>query len=124
MGKKKKKADPPARALGIRKGDMVVVISGDSKGDPGRPRIGKVLAVNPKKWTVIVEKVNFVKRHTKAKGAGKQGGILEKEAPLHISKVALWDPRAEKGVRVGFRRTDGGKTRERISRASGEVVGR
>jgi large subunit ribosomal protein L24 len=124
VGKKKKQREPARKAFGIKKGDVVVVLSGDSRGEAGKPKTGRVLAVNRKKWTVTVEKANFIKRHTKPRGAGKQSGILEKEAPLHISKVALWDPKAEKGVRVGFRRTDGGKTRERVSRATGEVLGK
>ena len=123
MGKKKKQPEPATRAFHIRKGDTVVVLSGDSKGDPGNPRLGKVLAVDRKKWTVTVEKVNMIKRHKRASGAGKQSGIIEKEAPLHISKVALWDARAKKGVRVGVRKSKDGKSRERVSRTTGEVVG-
>jgi len=123
VGIKKKQPEPSKRVFTIKKGDTVVVLSGDSKGEPGKPRLGRVLAVNRKKWTVTVEKVNFIKRHTKAKAAGKESGILEKEAPLHISKVALWDPKANKGVRVGVKRSKDGKSRERISRATGEVVG-
>ena len=123
MGKKKKQPEPATKAFHIKKGDTVVVLSGDSKGEPGKPRLGKVLAVNKKRWTVTVEKVNFIKRHTKARAAGKQSGILEKEAPLHISKVALWDAKANKGVRIGMRRSKDGKTRERVSRATGEILG-
>ena len=123
MGKKKKQPEPSKKAFHIRKGDTVVVLSGDSKGEPGKPRLGRVLAVDKKKWTVTVEKVNFIKRHTKARAAGKESGILEKEAPLHISKVALWDPKAGKGVRVGLRRSKDGKSRERVSRATKEVLG-
>jgi large subunit ribosomal protein L24 len=105
-------------AIKIRKGDTVIVIAGDDKGKTGR-----VLSVDAEKQRVIVEKVNFVKRHTKARGQGQQGGILEKEAPVHISNVMLYDPKAGKGVRVGTRTTKDGK-RERISRASGEPVGK
>ena len=123
MGKKKKQAEPAKKAFHIRKGDTVVVMSGDSKGEPGKPRLGKVLAVDRKKWTVTVEKVNFIKRHTKPRGTGKESGILEKEAPLHISKVALWDSKANKGSRVGLRKSKDGKSRERISRATGDVLG-
>jgi len=123
VGSKKKQPEPSKKVFTIKKGDTVVVLSGDSKGDAGKPKLGRVLAVNRKKWTVTVEKVNFIKRHTKARAAGKESGILEKEAPLHISKVALWDPKANKGVRVGVRRSKDGKTRERVSRATGEVVG-
>ena len=105
-------------AIKIRKGDTVIVIAGDDKGKTGR-----VLTVDAVKNRVIVEKINFVKRHTKAKGQNQQGGILEKEAPVHISNVMLFDPKAGKGVRVGTRTTKDGK-RERISRATGEAVGR
>jgi len=120
---KKKQPEPARKPFHIRKGDTVVVLSGDSKGEAGKPRTGKVLAVNRKKWTVTVEKVNFIKRHTKPRGTGKESGILEKEAPLHISKVALWDPKAGKGVRVGLRRSKDGKSRERVSRATKDVLG-
>jgi large subunit ribosomal protein L24 len=122
MGKKKKQPEPATKSFHIKKGDTVVVLSGNSKGEPGKPRLGKVLSVNRKRWTVTVEKANFVKRHTKPRGT-QTGGILEKEAPLHISKVALWDPKANKGVRVGMRRSKDGKSRERVSRATGEIVG-
>ena len=105
-------------AIKIRKGDTVMVISGEDKGKTGR-----VLSVDAEKQRVIVEKVNFVKRHTKAKGQGQQGGILEKEAPVHISNVLLYDAKAGKGVRAGVRLTKDGK-RERISRATGEPIGR
>jgi len=104
--------------LKIRKGDTVMVIAGDDKGKTGR-----VLSVDAEKQRVVVEKVNFVKRHTKARGQGQKSGILEKEAPLAISNVLLYDAKAGKGVRVGTRKTKEGK-RERISRATGEAVGK
>jgi len=100
----------------IRKGDTVIVIAGDDKGKTGR-----VLAVDLDKNRVVVEKVNFVKRHTKARGRQAQGGILEKEAPINLSNVQLFDPKAGRGTRVGIRvRPDG--RRERVSRASGETL--
>jgi len=102
--------------LKIRKGDTVMVIAGDDKGKTGR-----VLSVDETKHRVIVEKVNFVKRHTRARGQAKQGGILEKEAPIHLSNVLLFDPKAGKGVRVGVRTAKDGK-RERISRATGDTL--
>ena len=102
--------------LRIRKGDTVVVVSGDDKG-----RTGRVLSVDEAKQRVIVEKVNFVKRHTRARAANQQGGILEKEAPIHVSNVMLWDPKAGRGVRVGVRVTKDGK-RERVSRATGDTL--
>jgi len=100
----------------IRKGDTVMVIAGDDKGKTGR-----VLSVDETKLRVIVEKVNFVKRHTKARSATQQGGILEKEAPIHLSNVMLYDPKAGKGVRVGVRLAKDGK-RERVSRATGDTL--
>jgi large subunit ribosomal protein L24 len=65
--------------------------------------------------------VNFVKRHTKAKRQGVQSGIIEKEAPIHLSKVLLYDAKAGRGVRVGIRTLPDGK-RERVSKVSGEVL--
>ena len=104
--------------LKIRKGDTVMVIAGDDKGKTGR-----VLSVDEPKRRVIVEKVNFVKRHTRARSQTQQGGILEKEAPIHLSNVMLYDPKAQRGTRVGVR-TLGDGTRERFSRVSGETVGK
>ena len=103
-------------AIKIRKGDMVQVISGDDRGKTGR-----VLSVDSDKMRVVVEKVNFVKRHTKARRQGVQGGILEKEAPLHLSNVMLYDAKAGRGTRIGIRVLADG-TRERVSRASGETL--
>ncbi len=100
----------------IRKGDIVMVIAGDDKG-----RTGRVLAVDAEKQRVVVEKVNFVKRHTKSRRQGSQGGILEKEAPIHLSNVQLYDAKAGRGTRVGVRVLPDGK-RERVSRASGEML--
>jgi large subunit ribosomal protein L24 len=106
------------RATEIRKGDVVQVIAGDDKG-----KVGRVLRVFPQTNRLLVERVNFVKRHTKARRAGQQGGILEKEAPIHISNVLLHDPKVDRGVRVGVRRTADGSA-ERISRASGDTLGK
>jgi len=79
--------------------------------------------VFPQTNRLLVERVNFVKRHTKARRAGQQGGILEKEAPIHISNVLLHDPKVDRGVRVGMRRAADGSA-ERISRASGDTLGK
>ena len=103
-------------AMKIRKGDRVQVIAGDDKG-----KIGRVLSVNETTQRVIVEKVNFVKRHTKARRAGVQGGIIEREAPIHLSNVMLYDDKAGRGTRIGSRVMPDG-TRERVSRASGETI--
>jgi large subunit ribosomal protein L24 len=103
-------------ALKIRKGDTVQIIAGDDKG-----KVGRVLAVDEDKLRVTVEKVNFVKRHTKPRKQGVQGGILEREAPIHLSNVMLYDPKSERGARVGVRVLPDG-TRERVSRVSGETI--
>jgi large subunit ribosomal protein L24 len=103
-------------AMKIRKGDVVMVIAGDDKGKTGR-----VLAVEAEKQRVVVEKVNFVKRHTKARKQGVQSGIIEKEAPLHLSNVLIYDAKSGRGTRVGVRVLPNGR-RERVSRASGETL--
>ena len=102
--------------LKLRKGDRVQVIAGDDKG-----KIGRVLSVDETKQRVIVEKVNFIKRHTKAKRQGLQSGILEREAPIHLSNVMLYDDKAGRGTRIGSRVLPDG-SRERVSRASGETI--
>ena len=100
----------------IKKNDLVVVIAGDDKGKTGR-----VLAVDVDKQRVVVEKVNFVKRHTKARKQNVKSGIIEKEAPLHLSNVQIFDAKAGRGTRVGVRVLADGR-RERVSRASGETL--
>jgi large subunit ribosomal protein L24 len=102
--------------LKIRKGDTVQVIAGNDRG-----KVGRVLSVDEKKMRVVVEKVNFVKRHTKARKQGMKSGILEKEAPIHVSNVMLFDSKAGRGTRVGMRELPDG-SRERFSRASGETI--
>ena len=108
----------------IRSGDTVIVISGNEKG-----KIGRVIAVFPKKDRVLVEKVNMIKRHQKPRSQSQmQGGIIEKEATLHISNVALYDPKAKRGTRVQWRtreETDGGRQvtiKDRVSARTGEVI--
>ncbi len=109
--------------MNIIKGDEVIVISGDDKGLKGR-----VIAIFPDEQKVLVEKVNMVKRHTKPKSQQQQGGILEKESPIHISNIALYDPKAKAATRVKTRvrkEKDGNrmvKIKERISARTGEVI--
>jgi large subunit ribosomal protein L24 len=100
----------------IRKGDTVQVISGNERGKTGR-----VLAVNDVTQRVTVEKLNMVKRHTKARKQGAQSGIIEKEAPIHISNVLLYDSKAGRGTRIAMRVMPDGR-RERVSKASGETL--
>lgn len=89
----------------IRKNDKVIVTAGKDKG-----KVGRVLKLLPKSDRVLVEKVNMVKRHTKANPYAKTaGGIVEKEAPLHISNVALLCDACAKPTRVGYKATEDGK---------------
>jgi len=104
----------------IRKNDNVMVISGNDKG-----KTGKVLKVFPKDLRVIVEGINLRKRHTKPSQKNPQGGIIEKEAPIHASNVMILDPKTNKPVRLGSQiildENTGKKKRARISRATGEM---
>ncbi len=102
-------------AARIRKGDTVLVISGAARG-----RRGEVLRVLPKDNRAVVQGVNVVKRHTKPTGMGQPGGIVEVEAPLHLSNLKLIDPKTDKPTRVGFR-IDGGR-KVRIAKATGNVI--
>jgi len=100
----------------IRKGDNVVVISGRDKG-----RKGAVVSVLEND-TVIVENINRVKRHTRANPQmNKTGGIIEKEMPMHVSKVALFNPATQKADRVGVKRLADGK-RVRFFKSNGEMI--
>lgn len=88
----------------IRKGDSVVIIAGDDK-DLAKPRTVKKVLVDEGK--VLVEGVNMVTRHTKPNAQNTKGGIIKKEAPVHISNVMLWDPAQKTGARVSRERKDG-----------------
>lgn len=102
----------------IVKGDKVVVISGNSKG-----QTGEVLKVVSKTNRVFVKGLNMVKRHTRPTQKNPQGGIVEKEAGINLSNVMLWDDKAGKGTRVRNSRLDDEKgSKVRISIASGEVI--
>jgi large subunit ribosomal protein L24 len=99
----------------IKKGDRVVVITGSDKG-----KTGEVLRVLRAESRVLVQGVNMVKRHTRP-SPGEPGGIVEKEAPVHISNVAHIDPQTDKPTRVGFKVVEGGR-KVRFARRSGEVI--
>jgi large subunit ribosomal protein L24 len=118
LSSRKSRGGQLKRATEIRKGDMVQVLAGDDKG-----KVGKVIRVFPKRNRVLVEKVNFVKRHTRPRGQGQQGGILEKEASIHLSNVLLFDPKSDRGTRVRIERKSDGRV-DRISSRSGESLGR
>ena len=118
LSSRKNRGAQVKRATEIRKGDMVQVIAGNDKG-----KVGKVIRVFPKRNRVLVEKVNFVKRHTRPRRQGQQGGILEKEASIHLSNVLLFDPKSDRGSRVRIERRDDGRV-DRIAARSGESLGR
>jgi large subunit ribosomal protein L24 len=103
-------------AARIKKGDTVVVISGSSKGSRG-----EVLRVIPKEDRAVVQGVAIAKRHTKPKGVGQPGGIVEREAAVHLSNLALIDPKSDKPTRVGFRVLDDGR-KIRFARKSGTAI--
>ena len=103
-------------AAKIRKGDRVQVLTGRDKG-----KRGEVIAVMPTEKRALVQGVNVVKRHRKPQGMGQPGGIQEKEAPIHLSNLALIDPKSDKPTRVGFKLLDDGK-KVRVARPSGEVL--
>jgi large subunit ribosomal protein L24 len=105
----------------IRKNDNVMVIAGNDRG-----KTGKVLKVFPAVSRVIIEGINLRKRHTKPNQRQPQGGIIEKEAPIHVSNVMLLDPKTNEPTRLGSQiildEKTGKKKGHRISRATGEMV--
>jgi large subunit ribosomal protein L24 len=99
----------------IRKGDKVVVLSGKDKG-----KTGEVTRAMPKDGKVIVAGVNIATRHRKPTQANPQGGLERREAPLHVSKVAVADPKTGQATRVRFENRDGKKVR--VAAKSGELI--
>ena len=110
-----KKNIKPAK-LKIKKGDLVAVIAGDSKGAQG-----KVLEVIIEKNRAIVEGANLVSKHTKPSASSPNGGIVKQEAAIHISNLMLVDPKSGKPTRVGRKRNEAGKL-VRIAKISGEEI--
>jgi len=102
-------------AARIRKGDTVLVVAGAARG-----RRGEVLRVLQKQDRAVVQGVNVVKRHTKPRGLGQPGGIVEVEASVHLSNLKLIDPKTDKPTRVGFRIEGGRKVR--VAKATGNVI--
>ena len=100
--------------LKIKKGDQVVVLSGDDKG-----KTGEVVKSMPKEGKVVVLGVNLVKRHTKPSQT-TPGGIVTKEAPINVSNVAIVDPKSGKASKIGYKEVNGNKVR--VARKSGEVI--
>ncbi len=112
---KAKKTTAPK--MKIKKGDKVIVLAGRDKG-----KTGEVLKVMPKERRVLVQGVQIIKRHQRPTQT-TPGGINEFEAPLHVSNVALADPKTDQATRVGYKTLDDGR-KVRIARRSGEVVDR
>lgn len=102
--------------LHIKKGDIVIVNTGVNKGQEG-----KVLEVFPDKQRAIVEGVNMVSKHTKPNAESPQGGIIKKEAPIHISNLNVKDPSTGKATRIGRKLNENGKL-VRYSKKSGEEI--
>ena len=104
----------------IRKNDSVMVIAGNARG-----QTGKVLKVYPERERIIVEGVNIMKRHTRPSQKNPQGGIVQREAPIHVSNVMLLDPKQNQPTRVGTSvvkdETTGKKRRMRVAKATGEM---
>jgi large subunit ribosomal protein L24 len=111
----KKQIDIPAK-LKIRKGDLVAIIAGNSKGSQG-----KVLEVIKEKNRAIVEGANMVSKHTKPNAATPNGGIVKMEAAIHISNLMLVDPKSGKPTRVGRQKNAAGKL-VRVAKKSGEEI--
>ncbi len=102
-------------AAKIKKGDKVVVLTGRDKG-----RTGEVVEVRPKEDRALVRGVNLVKRHQR-QTMNQEGGIIQKEAPVHLSNLALADPKDGKPTRVGFKILDDGR-KVRVAKRSGELI--
>jgi large subunit ribosomal protein L24 len=102
-------------AAKIKKGDKVVVLAGRDKG-----RSGEVLQVVPKEERALVRGVNMVKRHQR-QSMNQEGGIISKEAPIHLSNLAIADPKDGKASRVGFKTLDDGR-KVRFAKRSGELI--
>jgi len=100
----------------LRRGDRVVVIAGKDKG-----RRGTIRRVDNKHDRVVVEGVNMVKKHQRPRSASQAGGIIEREAPIHVSNIMLVDPKGDTPTRVGFRRREDGSW-VRVAKRSGEDV--
>ena len=102
-------------AARIKKNDSVMIIAGKERG-----KIGKVIRVQPEQERAVVERLNMVKRHVKPRGPQDSGGILEKEASIHLSNLMLVDPQDGRPTRVGFKLVDGRKMR--VSRRTRNVL--
>ncbi len=101
----------------VRKGDTVIVVAGREKG-----KVGKVLHVNPQAGRVTVEKLNMIKRHTKPSQKMRQGGIVEREAPLHVSNVMLYAQTLKKPSRVSIKTLEDGRRVRVLQKSPDDVL--
>ncbi len=107
------------KKLNVKKGDNVLVIAGNSKGESGR-----VLAVYPKQERVLVEGINIRTHHEKPTQENPQGGRMKREAPIHVSNVMVIDPTSNEPTRIGRKRVEeeGGGRWVRYAKTSGEII--
>ena len=105
----------------LKKNDIVMIVAGNDRG-----KTGKILKVFPKNNRLIIEGINMRKRHTKPSQKNPQGGILEKEASIHVSNVMMLDPKTNEPTRLGAQiildEKSGKQKRARVSKASGEMI--
>jgi large subunit ribosomal protein L24 len=116
MPRLKKIKESHNNKLHVKKDDTVIVITGKDKGKKGR-----IIAAYPRENRVLVEGVNMVKKHSKPTQANPQGGILDQEAPIHVSNVMLIDPKSGKPTRIGYKVLENGE-KVRVAKKSGEVI--
>lgn len=116
MPRVKKVLESHNNKLHVKKDDTVIVISGKDKGKKGR-----VIAAYPRENRVLVEGVNMMKKHQKPNQQNPQGGIIEQEAPIHVSNVMHVDPKSGTVTRIGYKVLDNGK-KVRIAKKSGEAI--
>lgn len=116
MPRLKKIKESHNNKLHVKKDDTVIVITGKDKGKKGR-----IIAAYPRENRVLVEGINMVKKHSKPTQQNPQGGILDQEAPIHVSNVMLIDPKSGKPTRVGYKVLENGE-KVRVAKKSGEVI--
>lgn len=116
MPRLKKIKESHNHKLHVKKDDTVIVITGKDKGKKGR-----IIAAYPRENRVLVEGVNMVKKHAKPSQQNPQGGILNQEAPIHVSNVMLIDPKSGKPTRIGYKVLENGE-KVRVAKKSGEVI--
>ncbi|MFD2672460.1 50S ribosomal protein L24 [Marinicrinis sediminis] len=113
---REKKLESHNNKLHVKKEDTVIVISGKDKGKKGR-----IIAAYPRQNRVLVEGVNMVKKHARPSQANPQGGIIDQEAPIHVSNVMLVDPKTGGPTRIGYKVLDNGN-KVRVAKKSGEII--